>query len=118
VESRRRVGSVLWLYEWVSTESINKVMNKTPDPPKLRLTSDEQKEVCDAINAYAWKHSWHLPADHNGYTKWDDHKTLAKCLEVLEQYRRDAIRFAAKLDRLAERIVSIQSERAKDAANE
>jgi len=89
-------------------------MNKTPDPPKLWLTSDEQNEVRQAIDAYAWKHSWHLPADHNGYTKWDEPDTLAKCLEVLEQYRRDAMRFAAKCDRLAERIVSIQKARTED----
>lgn len=62
---------------------------------------DIREEIRAAIDAYEWKHSWHLPSDQFGHTQWSSVETWRECLEVLESYRSGAIAFAAKCDRLA-----------------
>lgn len=85
---------------------------------KLWLTNEECDAVREAIDWKEWKHSWHLPTDHLGYTDWSHDDTLAKSREVLEEYRSASLAFAAKCDRLAVMIAGVQADRAKDREDE
>jgi crotonobetainyl-CoA:carnitine CoA-transferase CaiB-like acyl-CoA transferase len=76
--------------------------------PERWLTEEEKRKIRAAIDRYEWKHSWHLQTDRNGYTNWDSNENLIKCRHVLEEYRREALQFAAACDILAGRIKSVQ----------
>lgn len=61
---------------------------------------DVKEEIRAAIDAYEWKHSWHLPRDENGFIDWFDDKTLTECRDVLASYANTAKSFADKCSRL------------------
>lgn len=84
---------------------------------ELWLDNEEREQVRAAIDRFEWKHSWHLPKyPGGGGIDWHDPATLAKCREVLEEYRTMCLSFAVTCDRLAQRIASIQEKTASDSA--
>ena len=81
---------------------------------KFYLNKEEIKQITSCIDAFAWKHSWDLPTDSNGYINWSSDKTFVKCLKVLEQYRNDSLKFACKCDELHKLISVVRANRARE----
>ena len=82
---------------------------------KLPLIYEVKDEIREAIDAYEWKHSWHLEKDQWGYTDWNHPNTLKDCKNVLEEYATKAMAFAVKCDRLR-RIVDAAIRRRESAS--
>jgi hypothetical protein len=76
--------------------------------PERWLTEEEKRQIRAAIDWHEWKHSRHLQTDRNGYINWGSNENLIKCRHVLEEYRREALQFAAVCDILVGRIKSVQ----------
>ena len=81
----------------------------------LWLRSEDIDEIREAIDAFAWKHSWHLPVNAHGDTDWSCDETLRKCRNVLNGYQKWSSEFAAKCERLAKEIARIEQNKADDA---
>ena len=60
-----------------------------------RLTDEQKARIKSCIDAYEWKHSWHLPHDSYGID-WGDIETVEQCLRVLVDYESSARAFADK----------------------
>lgn len=81
----------------------------------LFLGDEDKREILKAIDAYAWKHSWHLPSGDYGLL-WDD-DTLEKVSEIMIDYRDKARSFANKLDGLIRIVADVQFARKMDEAD-
>lgn len=72
----------------------------------LFLTDDEKRQIIKCIDAYEWKHSWHLPTGPHGLL-WDD-ATLEQVSEIMTEYRDKARSFANKCDSLIRVVADVQ----------
>ena len=72
----------------------------------LFLSDDEKRQIIACIDAFAWKHSWHLSAGPHGLL-WDD-ATLEKVSEIMTEYRDKARPFASKCDSLIRVVAEVQ----------
>lgn len=72
------------------------------------FSKGETDRIIAAIDAFAWKNSWHLPKDDYGFTDWRNPETLEKCLEVIQSHRKSSLKFAFQCDELADVITKGQ----------
>ena len=47
------------------------------------LTTNQRALLRSQIDAGAWKHSWHLPSDPNGYIDWNSIDSMIAIRDVL-----------------------------------
>ena len=79
------------------------------------LHVDQRAILRKQIDVGAWKHSWHLPTDANGYTDWNNLKTITKIRDVLVDQITDAKNQLREAERCLTITVSAMIEMESDA---